>query len=237
MELNELRSEIDRIDQELVQLFCRRMDVAAQIADYKKENNLPIFHPGREQEVLRKVGQLAGTDMESYTQVLYSMLFELSRSYQRKRGQLTSPLWKQICAAMDSTPKLFPKSPTVACLGAEGNSSRMACEKIFEHPNIMYCSDPEAVFSAIGQGICRYGIVPMEDPSAGSLTQVYDLMARYDFSIVRSCRLHDQDLAVNPHMKGNNLTRFICISRNPEIYPGADRTGMMMPAPQARRSL
>ena len=44
MDLNELRQEIDQIDDQLVKLFCQRMDVAARVADYKRENNLPIFH-------------------------------------------------------------------------------------------------------------------------------------------------------------------------------------------------
>ena len=50
MDLQELRSQIDEIDDALVALFGKRMDVAAQIADYKKENNLPSYHPARERE-------------------------------------------------------------------------------------------------------------------------------------------------------------------------------------------
>ena len=85
MELNELRNVIDGIDGQLVDLFVKRMDVAAQIAQYKKENNLPIYVPAREREKLQDVADKAGQNMANYTRVLYSMLFELSRSYQRKR--------------------------------------------------------------------------------------------------------------------------------------------------------
>ena len=53
-EISELRHQIDGIDDELVKLFCQRMDVAAQIAAYKKENNLPILVPAREREKLRE---------------------------------------------------------------------------------------------------------------------------------------------------------------------------------------
>ena len=55
MDIKELRGQIDKIDDELVRLFGQRMDVAAQIADYKKENNLPIFVPAREREKLADV--------------------------------------------------------------------------------------------------------------------------------------------------------------------------------------
>ena len=86
MDLLELRKEIDRLDEELVSLFCRRMEIAARIADYKKENNLPIHHPGREQEVLQKVGALAGSEWEDYATNLYVKIFELSKAYQKTRN-------------------------------------------------------------------------------------------------------------------------------------------------------
>ncbi len=86
MDIKELRLEIDKIDDELVRLFCARMDVAAQIADYKKENGLPILVPAREQEKLLDVAEKAGPELAEYTQELYRTLFSLSRSYQSKRS-------------------------------------------------------------------------------------------------------------------------------------------------------
>ena len=60
MDLNELRKEIDSIDDELVKLFCQRMQVAEKIAEYKKENNLPILIPARERAKLQDVAEKAG---------------------------------------------------------------------------------------------------------------------------------------------------------------------------------
>ena len=306
MDLNELRQEIDQIDDQLVTLFCQRMDVAARVADYKRENNLPIFHPGRERAILQKVADKAGPEMGNYTRVLYSMLFELSRSYQAKRNDIPSPLYQQIAHSIESTPKLFPQTPVVACQGVEGAYSQIACEKIFKSPFIMYFKSFEAVFTAIEQGMCQYGILPIENSTAGSVTKVYDLMIRHNFSIVRTFRLkidhnllakpgtklsdiktiysHEQAinqcaeflqtlpgvnvipvantalasemvsqsetndvaalssrfcaelyglscLASSVQDKGNNRTRFICISKNLEVYPGADKTSIMMILP------
>jgi len=86
MELQDLREEIDSIDQSLVELFIKRMNLSAQIADYKKAHNLPIYVPARENEILQEVATMAGPEMASYTCALYSTLFELSRGYQRKRN-------------------------------------------------------------------------------------------------------------------------------------------------------
>ena len=86
MDLKALRDQIDSIDDELVRLFVKRMAISAQVADYKKENNLPIFVPAREREILQEIANKAGPEMDNYARVLYSMIFELSRSYQNKRN-------------------------------------------------------------------------------------------------------------------------------------------------------
>ena len=306
MDIKELRGQIDQIDDQLVKLFCQRMDVAAQVADYKREHNLPILVPAREREILAEVAQKAGPEMANYSRVLYSMLFELSRSYQSKRNMVLSPLHERIQASIENTPKLFPQAPMVACQGVEGAYSQIACEKIFKSPYIMYFKNFEGVFNAIEQGMCQYGILPIENSTAGSVNKVYDLMIKHNFSIVRTFRLKvDHNLLVKPGAKledikeiysheqaisqcssflnslsgvkvipventavaaqlvaqsdrsdvaalssrscaelygltciapsvqdkGNNHTRFICISRELEIYPGSDKTSIMMVLP------
>ena len=85
MELKELREEIDRIDDEMVRLFLRRMDIAGQIADYKKANGLPVFIPTREQEKLADVAEKAGPKMAEFIQGLYTTIFTLSREFQNIR--------------------------------------------------------------------------------------------------------------------------------------------------------
>lgn len=86
MDLTELRSQIDAIDDQMVSLFCQRMDVAAQIAEYKKEHGLPILVPVREQEKLNSVAAKAGPEMEEYTRSLYVEIMKLSREYQTHKN-------------------------------------------------------------------------------------------------------------------------------------------------------
>jgi len=312
MELKELRNQIDAIDNELVSLFKKRMELSAHVADYKKEHHLPIYVPMREREILQEVAKKAGPDMANYSRVLYSMIFELSRSYQRKRNDSTTQLFQNIVDSIENTPKLFPQTPMVACQGVEGAYSQIACEKMFKSPFIMYFKNFEGVFHAIEQGMCQYGILPIENSTAGSVKKVYDLMIHHNFSIVRTFRMkvdhnliakrdaklsdikviysHEQAInqcsgflnglsgvqiipventAVAANMvanserldvaaissqaceelyglrsladsiqdKGNNRTRFICISKNLEIYPGSDKTSIMMVLPHKPGSL
>ena len=111
MELTQLRQDIDKIDDELVSLFCQRMEVAAKIADCKRDSGTPIYVPAREREKLQDVAQKAGPEMANYTRVLYSMLFELSRSYQSKRSCQSSPLYETITHAIEQTPQAVPPVP------------------------------------------------------------------------------------------------------------------------------
>ena len=311
MELQDYRRELDGIDDELLQLFCRRMEIAAQIGAYKKANGLPILDPARERQILLKIRDKSPEGMGDYAVSLYSLIFELSRASQNRLMGDKAPLTQQIENAVAGTPALFPDSAMVACQGVEGANSQLACEKLFRLPNIFYFKSFEAVFSAIDSGLCRYGVVPVENSTAGSVNAVYDLMMKHNFRIVRSVRMKvDHNLLAKPGTKlsdireiyshqqaisqcaqflqglngvkvipcentaaaaklaaesdgsvaalssrscmklygleclaasvqdrGNNSTRFICISKDLEIYPGADRTSLMMVLPHTPGSL
>ena len=85
MELKDLREEIDQIDDQLVQLFSRRMAISAQVAAYKKEHNMPIYVPSREQDILDSIDTKVAPEIAPYTKELYSKIFELSRCYQSEQ--------------------------------------------------------------------------------------------------------------------------------------------------------
>lgn len=84
MDICELRQQIDEIDKELVDLFIKRMGLSAQVAQYKKEKDLPIYVPAREQEILSALASQAGPEMVAYVAGLYETIFTLSRDYQKE---------------------------------------------------------------------------------------------------------------------------------------------------------
>jgi chorismate mutase/prephenate dehydratase len=83
----------------------------------------------------------------------------------------------------------FPATAIVACQGVEGAYSQIAANAVFEHPQIMYMRTFDGVFRSVSSGLCQYGILPIENSNAGSVTDVYDLMREHNFFIVRSIRL------------------------------------------------
>ena len=312
MDLQEIRQQIDQVDSEMVRLYGKRMELTGEVGRYKRENGLPVLDTERERNLLNRVGEEAGEENENGVRALFSMLMAQSRTRQMLEGRKTSETGRKIRETLEKTEQLFPGKAMVACQGMEGAYSQMACEKLFSRPTIMYCKNFESVFSAIESGLCRYGILPIENSLAGSVNSVYDQMISHHFYIVRSTRVkidhslltlpgveekqirevysHEQAIQQCSRFLGehrewrvnivsntaaaarmvaesgrtdiaaissgncaplyglevkrtdiqnnsNNHTRFICISKEPEIYPGADRTSLMLVLPNRPGSL
>ena len=303
MDIKDYRDQLDVLDAQLVELFCRRMEICGDVARWKKENGKPIFDRGRERDKLNAVGALSKEEFEPYVRCMFRSLFGYSRSYQHKLTDPPSALAEEINRSRLETPELFPTEATVACQGVEGAYSSLACEKLFRDPEIKFFPTFEDVFKAVDEGTCRYGILPIENSTAGSVKANYDLLVNYQCNIVRSTRLlishcllakpgvklddikviysHEQAigqcskflssfagvkvkacantamaaqmvsasddpsiaaissrscaelyglsiLAETIQDTGANRTRFICISKKKEIYPGANRTTLIL---------
>ena len=306
LDLQNLRQEINETDKEIVDLFKKRMNIAASVAEYKKQNGLPVLDAARERALLTRISDMAGEEFDVYARTLYNTMLDVSRAYQYTKLNQTSEVYEDIKASLKATDKVFPSRARVACQGVEGAYSQIAVEKLFELPAIKYFGSFDGVFAAIESGECDYGVLPIENSTAGSVKKVYELMLRHEFHIVRSVRLkidhnllckkgarlenikeiisHEQaigqcgaflrslgdvkitvapntaiaaktvaqsgrddiaalssrfcaelygleNLAPSVQDMGNNYTRFICISKNAEIYPGADKLSLMMVTP------
>lgn len=302
-DLSEIRKRIDAIDTQICDLFSQRMQCTHEVAEYKRANNKPVLDRGRERAKLADVASKVPESLRDYSQVLFNLIMEISRAQQSAENNQDSPLAGHINRAVAETPALFPQSAFVACQGVEGAYSQHAADRLFKHATISYFEEFEGVFRAVDQGFCKYGVLPVENSTAGTVNQVYDLMMRHKFSIVRSVRIKvDHNLLALPgaklegirdiyshqqainqsrqfldslpnvtvHVAENtaaaakmvaesgrtdvaalssrscaelynlvalarnvqdsdaNYTRFACIAKDLEIYPGADRTSLMV---------
>ena len=310
MNLEEARQKIDSVDKELAKLFKEHMDAVCDVARYKKENGMPIYNGQRERELINKVVAELPEELALYAKVLYNTLFSVSRGYQTKMIDGTSQIVDNIKKALESTDNMMPLSAVVACQGTEGAYSQKACEKLFANPSVMYFDTFKGVLDAVSMGMCRYGILPLENSVQGTVTEVYDLLSSYDFSIVKVAKIqvnhvlaakkkdvkikeiysHRQAIGqCDKYLKtlsgvtvtqydntamaaemvansdkddiacicskecaqiyglhviddniidsDNNYTRFICISKTPEIYPGADKISFVITLPHTAGSL
>lgn len=311
-ELKDLRKKIDSIDDELVKLFVQRMDVSDEVARVKAASDIPLNHPGREKEILLNLCSKVPEKYHEYVTLLFGSIFNISKAHQILRMNNSDTVSASVKAAMEKTDNIMPKNATVACQGTEGSFSQSAAEKLFRRPEIMYFNSFEGVFNAVEKGLCRYGVLPIENSSYGSVTAVYDLMRNFSFHITKTLKLHvshsllakpgsrledikeifshpqalgqcSEFLKALPNVKitdyentaaaarmiaesdrkdvaaissedcmriygleplktniqnnENNYTRFICISKDMEVYPGSDKFSLILSLPHIPSAL
>ena len=188
MELSEIRTKIDAVDDQLLKLFLERMELSEAVAAYKNEHKLPILNRAREREILAKVTEKAG-DKERYAYHLYSTLFELARSRQAELISAPTKVAERVRVSLASNSEVFPQTGMVACQGVEGANSQVACDRLLPRGNIVYVKSFGAVVSAVESGLCKFGVLPIENSSNGSVRAVYQLLQEHDLSVVRSTRL------------------------------------------------
>ncbi len=301
MRIEELRNEINKTDKELLSLFLKRMELAGFIGAEKARSGLPVQNLGREKEILYNMSVSSPEEMRPYVRNFFSMLFDISKAYQQSHFCADKEYIRSLLGAMRET--AFPSEADVACQGIEGAYSGIAAETLFKAVNITYMKNFEGVFSSVESGLCKYGVLPVDNSTAGSVSEVYSLMQKYKCYIVRSVKLrinhvllakkgaalenireiisHEQainqcseflkkhpkikvtvcentaeaakfvadsgrdDIAAissqncallfglssicqNIQNSDNNYTRFICISKNLEIYDGAEKISLVL---------
>ena len=297
MSLEELRKQIDEIDDKISDLYVKRMEICKQIGIEKANQGSAVNVVDREKAVVNRITANKPDEMKRYLKLLYDTVFFQSKNYQGKYVKTKSDTVQSLRSILAKTRLDFPVSATVACQGVKGAYSGEATEKLFDISDVTYFKTFEGVFNAVDKGLCEYGVLPIENSNAGSVSQVYDLMKKYNFYIVKSVRVqishalcakkgvklseiktvysHGQALMqCAEHLKnlgvktveventavaakmvaesedktigaicsdscaeiynlcaleramqdnGNNFTRFICISKNLEVFKGADK--------------
>ena len=206
MELSEIREKIDAVDEQLLDLFLQRMDLSDEVAAYKNAHHLPILNKERERAILAKVTEKSG-ERERYAYHLFSTLFELARSRQAELISAPTKVAAQVRASLEAGTSVFPQTGLVACQGVEGANSQMACDRLLPRGNIVYVKTFEAVVAAVESGLCKFGVLPIENSSNGSVRAVYELLQDHRLSIVRSTRLCIRhELLALPGVKMDDIT-------------------------------
>lgn len=184
MTLGEIRGEIDEIDSQLLPLFLRRMKCAEQVAAVKKEKNLPVLNEEREQQILNEISAKSGK-FGGEARILYANMMAMSRGLQYRLLGGGAELRKKISSA----PAEMPKAQTVACLGQKGSFSHEALKRLFPNASPLFFPDFQTIFEAVACGAAGLGVLPVENSSAGSVGDVYDLILKYRFSILGALSL------------------------------------------------
>lgn len=184
-DLGEIRIEIDKIDTELIELFKKRMDCAKAVGIYKKENNIPVLNENRENEILDNVEEKGG-EYGSHARLLFSNIMELSRALQHNIVGSGKKLRADI---LNASSKMKTENVKVGYQGIKGGNGHEATLKLFPNGDAVNYKTFADVFDAVDREEVTYGVLPVENSTAGSVSAVYDLILKHRFYIVKALDL------------------------------------------------
>ena len=183
MDLLDLRNQLDAIDAQIVKLYEDRMDVCAKVAEYKIETGKKVFDRVREQEKLARVKELTHNDFNSHgVEELFEQIMSMSRKLQyqlleKKKGQGKLPF-----IGVD---KLPTKQARVVFQGADGAYSQAAMMQYFGNQIAgMHVDTFRDAMSAIDEGSADFAVLPIENSTAGIVSEIYDLLVEFENYIV-----------------------------------------------------
>lgn len=176
MNLDDIRKNIDGIDEKILKLFSERMELCIQVAEYKAKNGMEVFQGGREKQVIAGIEAKSAPHLKAASKLLFSQIMEISKCLQTERlTEFEPPETEQL-----------KQNPRIACPGIKGSYTEEACFKVFgKKARIEYFDTFDQVFEAVKNNKADYGIVPIENSTAGGVDGTYDLLSRYDMYICK----------------------------------------------------
>ncbi len=190
-DLTNYRNELDKINEDMLSLHEKRLSIVRKVAQYKINNHLPVFHAGREQEIIENMCRLAPAEDEGGIRLLFNSLMRISRQYQYQMMYQDSHFFQKL-QQMKQTQTPLPSHPVIACQGVKGSYSSRCAHELFGDNTIDYYSQFDDVFSAVKNGQADLGILPIENSYAGSILPVFDLMKKNEFYIYQSHKVRIQ---------------------------------------------
>ncbi len=182
MDLEALRKEIDKLDETILESFTKRMELCRNVALYKRDNGMQIFQSGREKEIIKRVRDESTEELKGASAVLFTQIMDISKCLQQQ-------------ALLKDKSFMKPKTPDhgadaiVGCQGTGGSNSEAAARMLFKDNKIRFYSEFEDVFKAVENGEIQYGIIPIHNSTAGSVTQNYDLIKAHDVFIANMVKV------------------------------------------------
>lgn len=153
--LQEARKSISEIDSKMAALFEERMKSASVIAEYKKQNGIPIYDGEREREVINNnVDLILDEELKPYYIEYLQSVLDISKQYQRK------------CIS----------GARIAYCGEEGAFAQMAADKIFPEGEAVSYKSFQDAYEAVEEGECDVAVLPIENSYAGEVGSVMDIM-------------------------------------------------------------
>ena len=183
MDLLELRGQLDEIDAQIVDLYERRMDICGQVAEYKIQNGKKVLDRQREQEKLAKVKSMTHNEFNGHGIVeLFEQIMSMSRKLQYQKLAENGSEGRLPFIGVEA---LETEKARVVFQGADGAYSQAAMMKYFgDEISSMHVDTFRDAMSAIDEGSADFAVLPIENSTAGIVSEIYDLLVEFENYIV-----------------------------------------------------
>ncbi len=182
-DMQDMRRRIDEIDNQIYELFAKRLDISCEVAGYKIANDLSVYDPKREREKLD--GIAASSDdpfLSQGMEELFSQIMSISKKKQYRLLAEAGRVWQNDFLCVDS---FDFKDSRVVYQGVEGAYSQMAALEFFgETKELFHVASWRDAMEALKAGRADYAVLPIENSTAGSVVENYDLISEYDVYII-----------------------------------------------------
>lgn len=183
LDLQEIRKDIDSVDRQLVELFEKRMQLTTDVAKYKIETGKKVLDPQREQEKLEAISGMVSNEMNKHgINEIFTHIMATSRKYQY---MLLESMGQTLREDYKATEEIDKKNCKVVYQGVPGAYSYIAMKRFFgdevDNYNVKTFRD---AMEAVKLGEATYAVLPIENSTAGIVSDVYDLLNEYRNYIV-----------------------------------------------------
>lgn len=182
VDLAESREKIDKIDREITRLFEERMEVASDVAAYKRSTGKKVFDPEREKQKLETLRGYAKNEFnQTAVEDLFRQIMSISRKYQYQQlGPVVNNIPFRQVDRLD-----VDQDTRIVYFGENGAFTEQAMLEYFgENITSFHKNTFRDVMKAVAEGEARFGVLPIENTSTGSINDIYDLLVEYDITIV-----------------------------------------------------
>ena len=201
MNLTDLRNRIDDIDKEILKLFIERMDIAKDVAMFKVENNLPVFQSSREIEIINNVRNNSPEKLKNSSEVLFKNIMDISKYCQEIEIFNNQGNFSYIDFINNN-------GFSIGCQGVDEAYSHIASKKLFGENNVVFFKTFDEVFEAVENGSIDFGVLPIQNSTAGSVAKTYELLRKYNLYISSSISLKlSHCLATRKGVKIENIKK------------------------------
>lgn len=210
-DLQDIRKQINQIDNQLLALLAERRALAKAVANSKIAQDKPVRDTGREEQMLiALIDKGAELELDGYfVKQVFQTIIEDSVLHQQALLQQHINL-----------PNGHQTINRVAYLGSQGSYSNLACHKYFSRfpgeLKAMGCSSFAEIIEKVEHKHADYGILPIENTSSGSINDVYDLLQHTDLSIVGELTHPINHCMVSA--VPTNLERVKTLYAHPQVY-------------------